>query len=64
MSDPRIQYIARRVEIAFDGFSYSPSISALFENLRNCNEICDLFKADGPQCIAFYCLVLYKTFNT
>lgn len=63
MSDPRIQYIARRVEIAFEGLNYKPSISTLFENLKVCNEICDLFKSDGPQCIAFYCQVLFFLFH-
>lgn len=39
MSDPRLQYVAMRLETTLDGYLVSPSVSALFENSRVCEEV-------------------------
>jgi hypothetical protein len=57
MSDPRIHYIARRLEIALEGINYYPSVSTLFEDFRVLQEVSEIFKATGAQCVAFYCQV-------
>ncbi|KAJ1489267.1 dynein heavy chain, N-terminal region 1-domain-containing protein [Baffinella frigidus] len=55
MTDPRLQYVAQRLEVALDGYVYTPSVPKFLENTRVCDDVLALFQKDGPQAIIFYC---------